>query len=71
MKAVSLTVDQITEGIDQTGLDAAVKIAQTKIKALGLEQLDAVELRFKIGPTNVSFSAETLPEPETESAPEE
>ena len=66
MKKVHFAVDQITEDVDVTGLEASVKIAQTKIKSLGLEQFDSASFSFTIGPTSVAFSSTTLPEVESE-----
>lgn len=66
MKKIHFAVDQMTEEVDVQGLEASVKIAQTKIKALGLEQYDSASFSFTIGPTSVEFSSTTLPEVEAE-----
>ena len=66
MKKVHFAVDQVTEEVDVQSLEASVKIAQTKIKSLGLEQFDSSSFSFTIGPTSVAFSSTTLPEVEAD-----
>lgn len=70
MKRVHFEIDQTSEDVDSNGVDAAIKIAQTKIKALGLEQFEKASFGFTIGDTTVAFSSYTLPEVEGDDGPE-
>jgi hypothetical protein len=71
MKAISLQVETVAETIDTTALDAAVKIASSKIKPLGLEQLTRCRLEFEIGQTQVVLESQDIDSPEAPTEIEE
>lgn len=72
MKIVNFHVQQKSEKFDPQALDASVKVAQTKVVQLGLDQFEEASLALAIGPTDINISMAEVPDEEgTEGEPEE
>jgi hypothetical protein len=62
MKLVNFHVQQKMEEFDPQALKAAVELGQSKVTPLGLNNFEAANLSFSIGPTEVMISMSDLPE---------
>lgn len=64
MKQTTLAITQMVDKYDKAGYQAAVQVALTKIDQLGLNDYDRASLELSLGPTDISFTVDTITEPE-------